>query len=160
MNNIIYVFSLLSIILSIVSIIIVLHIYLQSRRIIRLLKIKPLTPVIRRPSRIRKRYIVFAVLSNKEFKREEIAEVLSKGFKEFLGISSLVQADPYLIYYDPRLKRGVIRVAHTFKDKTLAVFDFINKYILKDSIIIPIKTTGTIKKARKIMYKHRTELQL
>ncbi len=160
MNNIIYAAVLLSISLSIISLIIVLQMYLQTRKIFRLFKTKRFKPIIKKPLKIRKRYIVFMILSSREFRREEVANIISKGFKEFLGINSLIQADPYLIYYDPRLKRGIIRIAHIYKDQTLAVFDYVNRYILKDAVIIPLKTTGTIKKARKIMYKHRVELQL
>ncbi|ABN69955.1 ribonuclease P protein subunit Rpp14 [Staphylothermus marinus F1] len=114
-----------------------------------------------KPSKIRKRYIVFAILSSSDFNIDKttIEKSIRLYWEKFFGRISLVKADPQLIYFDPSIKRGVLRVAHIYKDEALAVLGIIKKINNYNCLLIPLKTTGTLKKARKIMYSLRKDLQ-
>ena len=105
-----------------------------------------------RIKKIRKRYIVFAVLSEKKFEKRDVEKCLRMTFKQYFGEILLIKADPQLIYFDPSIQRGVIRVAHKYRDQVLASLSMIREINGVKCLIIPLKTTGTIKKARKIMY--------
>ncbi|MET1160697.1 MAG: Rpp14/Pop5 family protein [Thermoprotei archaeon] len=109
--------------------------------------------------KIRKRYIVFSVISEHKFSKSEVEDALRKTFREYFGELGLVTADPQLIYFDPSLQRGIIRVAHTYKEHVLSILNFVKRIGSYPCIIVPIKTTGTIKRARKIMYSLERNLQ-
>ncbi|ADI32701.1 Rpp14/Pop5 family protein [Staphylothermus hellenicus] len=167
---------LLIIILSILSILLVIITYILGRRIKRLMlrlnKLQKNIDLLRlvyiknkeaisKPGKIRKRYIVFAILSSSDFKIDKIKieKSIRSYWEKLLGRISLVKADPQLIYFDPSIKRGVLRVAHTYKDEALAVLGTIKKINSHECLVVPLKTTGTLKKARKIMYSLRKDLQ-
>lgn len=116
---------------------------------------------INKPRKLRKRYIVFAVLSSKGFSinKKTLEKAIRECWEKLLGELSLVKADPQLIYFDPSVQRGVLRVAHIYKDEALAVLGIIKKINEHECLLIPLKTAGTIKKARKIMYSLRRDLQ-
>ncbi len=151
---------LLALALSAFSILLSLATYLVLNSKIKGLLVGKFRPVLGKPVRIRKRYIVFAVIGDKGFSRDELGELIRRGFRELLGVRATIQADPYLVYYDPSLKRGILRVSHLYKEQAVAALDYVSKRILKNTLLLPLKTTGTIRKARKIMYRYMRELQL
>ena len=102
--------------------------------------------------KIRKRYIVFSIISKHRYKRIEVEEAIRRAFSEMFGEISAAKADPQLIYFDPSIQRGVIRVSHIYKDHVIALLGFIREINGRSCLLIPIKTTGTIRKARKILY--------
>jgi len=89
-----------------------------------------------------------------------LEKYIRERFRVLFGETNLVKADPQLIYYDPGIKRGVIRVAHTYKDQLIALLGSIREINGVKTLIIPLKSTGTIKRARKILYRLRRELQV
>ena len=101
--------------------------------------------------RIRKRYVVFTILSDKNLSKRDVESVITRVFKDFYGSDLLVKADPQLVYYEPRLMRGVIRVNGLYKDQLISVLGFIRDVNGVKCLFIPVKTTGTIRKARRIM---------
>jgi len=101
--------------------------------------------------RIRKRYVVFTILSDKSLSKRDVESVITRVFKDFYGSDILVKADPQLVYYEPRLMRGVIRVNGLYKDQLISVLGFIRDVNGVKCLFIPVKTTGTIRKARRIM---------
>ncbi len=105
--------------------------------------------------RLRRRYIVFTIISSNKFLKQEIEEALRAKLSSLYGIIGLAKSDPQLVYYEPELKRGIIRTSHLTKDYVLAALSLIKEVNGKKLLVIPVKTTGTIKRARKILYSLR-----
>ncbi len=110
-------------------------------------------------NKLRKRYLVFAILTEQRIDKKSLEEAIRTHWVRFFGEKSLIKTDPQLIYYDPSVKRGVIRVAHLYKDELIALMSTIKKIGEADCLLVPLKTTGTIKKARKLLYSLRKDLQ-
>jgi ribonuclease P/MRP protein subunit POP5 len=109
--------------------------------------------------RIRKRYIVFAILSEKRFDKKVLEKTIRDYWVKYLGSIMLTRADPQIIYYEPSINRGVLRVAHKYKYHAIALLGFIREINGSKCLVIPLKTTGTLKKARQILYSLRRDLQ-
>jgi ribonuclease P/MRP protein subunit POP5 len=112
-----------------------------------------------RVKRIRKRYIVFAILSEKRFDKKVLEKTIRDYWAKYLGSIMLTKADPQIIYYEPSINRGVLRVAHKYKYHAIALLGFIREINGSKCLVIPLKTTGTLKKARQILYSLRRDLQ-
>ncbi len=114
--------------------------------------------------KIRKRYIVFAIITDKcdkqQINKRVLEQTIRNKFREIFGETILIKADPQVIYYDPGTCRGVLRIAHIYKKQTIAILGVIRSINNTKVLIIPLKTTGTIKRARKILYSLRRELQI
>ncbi len=159
MNELIY------ILLSILGFLSIFNLYLYKRnrdrinileQVIKTLAKKPDKNIYR----IRKRYIVFTILSNnKKYSRREIEKSIREKLREIFGTEALVKADPQLIYYEPNINRGVIRTTHIYKEHVIATLGLVREINGTKCLIIPLKTTGTLKKAKKILYRLRKELQ-
>lgn len=150
----------IALIISIVSLLIVLLMYSLIKRIrlqLDLIIKKDVEEALTKVKKIRRRYIVFSIISEHDFDKRELEKAIRKKLALLYGIISLAKADPQLVFYDPRLKRGVIRTSHVMKDYVLAALSIIRNINGKQLLIIPIKTTGTIKKAKKIMYTIKTK---
>jgi len=102
--------------------------------------------------KLRKRYIVFAVLSEKKHSKNDVEKAIKSTFREYFGELLLARCDPQLIYFDSERQRGVIRCTHLCKMQVLATLALIREIEREKCLIVPIRVTGTIKKARKILY--------
>lgn len=102
--------------------------------------------------RIRRRYIVFAIVSEKTIDRKSLENAIRSTVSRYFGEASLIKADPQLIYYEPSIGRGIIRTSHMEADKVVAALGAINRINGSGALIIPLKTTGTLKRAKKILY--------
>lgn len=161
--NIIDVLAVSSLILSLSALILLVLLWMRTRRYIELVRIALKLgekPGLSRTGRIRKRYVVFAVVSDHELSNRVLEKAIRERFRILFGESNLVKADPQLVYYDPSIKRGVIRVSHTYKDQLIALLGSIREINGARILIIPLKSTGTIKRARRILYRLRRELQV
>lgn len=101
----------------------------------------------------RKRYIVFSLVGEDKIPLESINEVLKKTFIKYYGESIYGKASPRIILYDENTGRGILRVANLFVDHAIATLGLIKDIDGKKCLIIPIRTTGTLKKAREYMLK-------
>ena len=99
-------------------------------------------PVLRE----KKRYVVFEIEGRTDY--ETIKEKIFKEALTFLGQKGTGEAG---IIFLPELwngRRGVIRVKHKMVNELKITLGLIKDYNIK-----PVKTTGTLKKAKKIMEK-------
>ncbi len=109
--------------------------------------------VLEKLSKLRRRYIVFTIISSESISRQEFEKALREKLSSLYGVIGLVKSDPQLVYYEPSLKRGVIRTSHLMKDYVVATLSLIKNVNGKKVLVVPVKTTGTIKRAKKILYK-------
>jgi len=109
--------------------------------------------------RIRKRYIVFAVISEQDLGKKDIEKAIRSIWKEIFGELSLSRADPQLIYFEPSIQRGIIRIRHVYKKECLALLGIIHETNGVKCLLIPITVSGTLKRAQKKLYMLRRDLQ-
>lgn len=149
MNNYItLVFLLLSLVLVTVTLLLLRKAWRYYRVIKTVLESKSTIP--KKP---RKRYIIFTVISTSKLSIKEIEDSVRTKFAELYGKSSLFKASPRLVFFDEVTGRGVFRVTHTYVNHLVASMGLVKEISGVDCLIIPLRTTGTLKKARKYMEK-------
>ncbi len=132
-----------------------LYLHRELRRLRTLLDtlLSPRREALTRDRRLRRRYIVFSLITEAGYPdKKSLESALRRSFARYFGEAELVKADPQLIYYDEKLGRGVIRVAHTHVDKMLAAIGLTKNIAGIKTLILTLKTTGTLKRAKKTMY--------
>jgi len=103
-------------------------------------------------AKLRKRYVVFVINADKRFSKKDVEESIRNTMSKLFGSEVLVKADPQLIYFDPTLQRGVVRTTHVYKEYVIATLGLLREINGEKCLVIPMKTTGTIKKARKTLH--------
>jgi len=114
-----------------------------------------LEPHVKSVKKPRKRYVVFVALCEDKVYLNNVEEAVKKAFIEYYGKSMYHKASPQLILYDENSGRGVIRVLHTCTDHLLATLGLVKKINDKNCLLLPLRTTGTLKKAREYLEKLR-----
>ncbi len=103
--------------------------------------------VLRRP---RRRYIVFEVVPAGAG-REEVERAIEDAARAVLGLVGLADSAVKLVDYDESTGRGIVRVRHTYKYVALAVLGLVRSINGRPAMIVPIATSGTIRRARRLM---------
>lgn len=140
--------NLLSLALATFSLLVSILIYLRSIRLRNIILAKLVKPS---GKRIRRRYVVIKLVSRDALRKEEVEEALSIVFTKVFGEVGYVKANPQLIYFDGNRGSCIVRVNHTHVKALLSVVWMIRSINNKQCLMIPVKTTGTIKKAYKVM---------
>ncbi len=96
----------------------------------------------------RNRYLVFEVVSLGSIDSKAIESSISSKFRSLYG--DLLFSDSYykLVYFDEKNKRGIIRIRHKYINNLIAVLGLIRRLDHQDALLIPIRTSGTIKRAK------------
>ncbi len=100
---------------------------------------KPMLPTLKE----KKRYIVFEVISEK---KQDIKITVEKIIQDFLGKLLINKSGARVIKTENN--KGIIRVNHNFVNEVKASFVVSD---IPETIIRSIKTSGTLKKAKKII---------
>jgi len=95
----------------------------------------------------RKRYIVFRVETSRSIDERDVAKTISEKFRVVLGEAGFTASGAHLVYYDPVLRAGVLRVRSDYKYPALAVLGMIRRISGERARIIPLGTSGTLKSA-------------
>lgn len=103
--------------------------------------------------RERERYIIFKVISegNKEFSKEEILKGCLYAIRSFLGDKGMSDANVYLIDWNENLGVGILKTTHKTKDDVIVALSLLSTINETKISVIPLNTTGTIKKAKEII---------
>lgn len=97
----------------------------------------------------RKRYIVFHIVSNQSLTRvEEVNNIITSSLRSCGGDLMLGECKPQVIYFSSRRSRGILRTYHDCYEKIIACLSTTRGHGDKKILFIPIRTTGTLKKAR------------
>lgn len=99
--------------------------------------------------RIRRRYVVFEVATVAEIQESDIRAAIENKFKEIFGLEGLALSGLRLIMYDPKLRRGIIRVRSNYFDQLMTTLGFIRSIDNYRVFLYPLATSGTIKRALK-----------
>ncbi len=105
----------------------------------------------RRVSKRGKRYIVFEVLGTEPLKFEELREAVVSTVRRVYGELGEARLRIKLVEYDEARRRGILRVRREFKLHALAVLGLIRSFNGRRLLIIPISTTGSLKRARALV---------
>ncbi|MGC9210189.1 MAG: Rpp14/Pop5 family protein [Acidilobus sp.] len=106
----------------------------------------------REKGRPRKRYLVFEVASGSEVKEEDVRVALEEAYRRLFGEAGLAAAGLRLILYDAGRRRGIVRVRSSSLPHLLAAIGLVRRIGEVDALIVPLRTAGTIRKARKYVY--------
>jgi len=102
--------------------------------------------------REKERYIIFKVVSEKEkILKEEILMAIIYAVHSFLGDKIMSDANIYLIDWNENIGAGILKTNHKTKDNVIVALSLLSSINEIKTSIIPLNTTGTIKKAKKIM---------
>jgi RNase P/RNase MRP subunit POP5 len=99
--------------------------------------------------RRRKRYIVFRYISEEKISQEKIWEKIKSVITRTYGEPFLNKAMIDLVHYDEEKRAGILRVEQKYKDQVIGAIGLIRE---KNIVITPVKTAGTIRKAREYIY--------
>jgi len=101
----------------------------------------------------RRRYIAFYIVyeGNEPPSPQEVEKAIIRAIERLGGQLSVALGGVQLVYYDPERAAGVIRCTHDTKYVVLAAMGIIRKVGGKRAIIIPVRTSGTIKRAKKAL---------
>jgi len=108
-----------------------------------------------KPSKPRKRYVVFTLACSGNPSREVIEKHVENAFTTYYGKAVLAKASPQLIFMDEAVRKGVYRVSHLYVKHLISLFTIPLETGECKCLIIPLKTTGTLKKALKIIERER-----
>jgi len=129
-----------------VSLIVVL---LFSRPKAGLVKASPWSAV---KKRVRRRYVVFEVVTSSEVSEEDVRAAIDGSFKRLFGEVGYASVEPKLIFYDKIARRGILRVRSTGLQSLMAALSVIRKVGSAEAMVVPLRVSGTIRKARKYIY--------
>lgn len=114
---------------------------INSKTILKVLRLSSLR------RRLRKRYMIFEVLSDGYLRRDELEKELRNTFKNLFGELHLIRSSISIQYYDERLRIGVLKYNHVYKFKILVALGLVRRVGSSKTMLIPIRTTGTLRKA-------------
>jgi len=103
--------------------------------------------------RRRRRYIVFYVVYEGDSPppQEEVEKAIVRAVERLAGQLTVAAARLQLVYYDPTRGAGILRATHDTKYLVLAGMALVRMIAGKRAVFIPVRTTGTIKAARKAL---------
>jgi len=123
----------------------------RIRRVLRLLSPKSLRKAIKtQEKRLIKRYIVFEIF-DEGINIDELKSTLIDSLSRELGIMNLASCNIKLIWYSMRKHCGILRIRGPYLciPTVLSALSLIRNLNGKKVIIVPLKVTGTLKRAKK-----------
>lgn len=144
---IIFIISISSFILSLMLLMRIVHI----RKVLRLLSSKSLKKLIKtQEKRLIKRYIVFEIFSE-ETNIDVLKSILMDALSRELGIINLASCNIKLIWFSMKRRCGILRVKGPYIciPTVLSALSLIRNLDNRRVIIVPLKVTGTLKRAKK-----------
>lgn len=105
----------------------------------------------KRVKKLRKRYVVFAAVCEEKVGHNDVASALRDTFVKLYGELTTQKGSPRVLIFDEEKQRGIARISHLHVDLLVASLGFIKRVGSTKCILIPLKVTGTIKKARKYL---------
>ncbi|ARM75911.1 Rpp14/Pop5 family protein [Acidianus manzaensis] len=100
-----------------------------------------------------KRYIIFYLVteSNISVNRNKLEEEIRNSIKEFMGRMWLEIANPKVILYLDDKKQGIISTNRVGYKSVLASLPFVKSIDGSEILIVPKRTTGSLKRAKKLL---------
>jgi ribonuclease P/MRP protein subunit POP5 len=100
----------------------------------------------------KKRYIVFKVLSDHDdINVQDMEKQIRMALQELLGKVWLDISNPRVVIYDPGRMSGIISTNRLGYKAVLASLPFVKSVEDKEILLVPVRTTGSLKKAKHLM---------
>ncbi len=97
--------------------------------------------------KLSKRYMILKVLG-KSSSMKEIQEVVEEGISKLFGNSAISLIQPRILYYNANTGKAILRFRASYKWRLIASLG-LSEGLSNTLILVPARTTGTLKKARK-----------
>ncbi len=103
--------------------------------------------------RERKRYILFKIIKEyeTEFNKNELINVIWQSIWRYFGMNVANKIGLWIIDINFEKNYGIIRCSHKTKEIMISALSLIREIRRKRIIIFPIKTSGTLKKIKKVI---------
>ena len=75
--------------------------------------------------------------------------------RRLAGALGLAEANVSLVYYDPEKPAGIVRATNTTKYVVLAALAMVRRVDGRRALIVPVRTAGTIKRAKRAIQEPR-----
>jgi ribonuclease P/MRP protein subunit POP5 len=105
---------------------------------------KPLPPTLRE----RNRYIAFELISDVKFRRDEVVNAVWNSALGFLGESGMARSSLWLMDWDEKKQRGILKVNHVSVEQVRAALALLKDINKKNCIFHALGVSGTVKKTR------------
>jgi len=92
----------------------------------------------------KKRYVVFEIISDKQFSQEDVQNEVQLALKSFLGDLGLAKSSPLFVKF--KSNKFIIKVNHNYTDELKSALILIKKIKNVPVILKSVITSGTIKK--------------
>lgn len=100
--------------------------------------------------RRRRRYIVFFVVSDGGvIEPNSVEEAILRAVERLGGQLTVALGSIRLVYYHPEKKAGIIAATHDTKYLVLAAMGLVRRIGESRVVLVPVKTTGTVRRAKK-----------
>jgi RNase P/RNase MRP subunit POP5 len=100
----------------------------------------------------KKRYIIFKVLSDHDdINVQDMEKQIRMALQELLGKVWLDISNPRVVIYDPGRMSGIISTNRLGYKAVLAALPFVKSVEDKEILLVPVRTTGSLKKAKHLM---------
>ncbi len=111
--------------------------------------------------RRRRRYIAFYVVTEdgEPPPPEEVEKAVMRAVERLAGELTVAKARLQLVYYQPERGAGIIRANHETKYLVLAAMGLVRRVAGKRAVLIPVRTTGTIRTAKRVLGLPQRELK-
>jgi ribonuclease P/MRP protein subunit POP5 len=99
----------------------------------------------------RRRYIAFYIAyeGSEPPSPQDVEKALLRAVERLGGQIAVALGGVQLVYYDPEKAAGIVRCTHDTKYIVLAAMGLVRRIGQQKAIIVPVRTTGTIKRAKK-----------
>lgn len=104
--------------------------------------------------RPRKRYIIFRLLSEKPMPPSRVEGLIRRQVRDLYGDYGIAESRLHLVYYNPGTGYGVVRTTQMWKDKLIVALSLLRSMDGSRILVIPVRVTGSIKRAREIIREH------
>lgn len=135
------------------------YVYRVSRKLGLLLQavsgktIAKMLTALKSGGRRRKRYMVFELVSSKEVSTGLLEYEVRAAFRKLFGDVHLARAALSIQYFNNQLSIGIIKYSHTYRCKVLAALGVTRRVGDAKVMVIPLRTTGSLRKALRYVKK-------
>ena len=100
----------------------------------------------------RRRYIVFHLVSEDGYPPpEDVEKAILQAVEKLAGQLTVALGRVQLVYYHPDIGAGIIAASHDTKYVVLAALGLVRRINGKRVVVVPVRTTGTIKRAKRAL---------
>jgi ribonuclease P/MRP protein subunit POP5 len=116
--------------------------------------LKALERAARRP---RRRYVAFYVVAEdgRAPDPKSLEDSIKRAVRQLAGTLGLAEANVDLVYYDPEKPAGIVRTTNTAKHVVIASLALVRSVDGRRVMLIPVRTAGTIKRAKRAIQQTR-----